>query len=388
MHECPKCNKRFTYIRDFKRHINRKYPCNGIKHQCNFCNKTYTTSSGLSKHKKRCKNRQPKNNQNQPEEQPKIDKQINMPIDPIITKNNTKLENKNISKIEIKPKKNKRKLDVNIKCEYCNKEFSYKQSYYRHKKHRCKIYKRILQQESVFPESTRIPIHNHTYQYTKTHDSHMNNYGEEDLEWLKENFFDVLERSENIRNLSDFVKFGFEQIHCNPNRIENHNVSIASKKDYFDKGIMSIYRNDGWRLEENHKVIKQSIRRFANLMEEQVDEQISDNILPEEFIKTNNIQHSVSKMMDFIQSFDDGEIENHNDKLFDDVKGGVYVMVDNFKQTYPCLEKKEIHMKDPYPAKKTIIKNENEPDIIIESVTTQEFKLSDMGKFVDHIPNK
>lgn len=250
--------------------------------------------------------------------------------------------------------KTKKTTKVKIQCEFCDKYFSYKQSYYRHKKYRCKKYRGSQQYEGNPPNDPYLhginlpnihnqnqninypSIHNRTY-------NKVNNYGEEDLDWLKDNFFDVLERTENIKNLSEFVKFGFEQIHCNPNKIENHNISIPNKRDYFDKGLMNIYRNDVWQFEENNKVIIQSIRRFANLMEEQVDEQIAQcipNNTKENIAIPKNIYNSVDKMMGFIQSFDDNE-ETHDDtKLIDDVKGGVFIMVDNFKHNYPLLEKK------------------------------------------------
>ena len=389
MHVCPKCKKIFSYIRDFNRHMKRKYPCTGSKHECHKCGKQYATSSGLSKHKKKCKGYQknkyleiqPVDNQNTTNGQPIFDNKI-----------------QNISLNESMPPKKKRppnrqKLKEKIICQFCEKEFSYRQTYNRHIRHRCKVLKHKQNQEEVFPDSTDLPyiyknknngirypdIQNHTYQKT-------NNYGEENLEWLKENFFDVLQRTESIHNLSDFVKFGFQQIHCNPNQIENHNVNISSKKDYFTKGIMSVYRNDVWELEENKNVILQSIRRFANIMEEQLDERMTQytQIIPD----PPKLHQSVDKIMTFIQSFDDSDTLNRSGDLIDDVKGGVFVMMDNFKHKCPLLEKKEpdiSHLNriiiDP-----SIIHIDDEPRVSIEEIDTGNISIGnieDIGKFID-----
>ena len=55
VYKCPKCNKEFIYMNDYKRHINRKYPCikpinNDQPFQCSKCNKIYGYKYSLQRH--------------------------------------------------------------------------------------------------------------------------------------------------------------------------------------------------------------------------------------------------------------------------------------------------------------------------------------------------
>jgi hypothetical protein len=53
MFTCSKCNKEFKFEYEFKRHNNRKIPCNSIKDfNCASCNKSFKYKSKLNEHEK------------------------------------------------------------------------------------------------------------------------------------------------------------------------------------------------------------------------------------------------------------------------------------------------------------------------------------------------
>jgi hypothetical protein len=53
MFTCSKCNKEFKFEYEFKRHNNRKIPCNSIKNfNCASCNKSFKYKSKLNEHEK------------------------------------------------------------------------------------------------------------------------------------------------------------------------------------------------------------------------------------------------------------------------------------------------------------------------------------------------
>lgn len=311
MYECEKCNKSFKYNRDYQRHINRKYPCTGLKLTCAFCNKKYKSSEGLSKHRKKC--RMQRDDLEVADGQPMVNRRRRT------------------------SPSNKTSASSHYVCEYCGITFSHKQSYYRHKKHRCKANE---ENENIFDtrvlEEIKKRLDNiEKFTYEEGY-APLNSYGNEDMGYLKEDFFSILEKATTIEDLSDFMKFGFEQIHCNPNRIENHNVAISTKKDFFDKGLMNIYKNEGWEYAENHKVIYDSTKKFVNLIEEQVDEQISNNKqIPD------NVTKSLHHVMNFVRLFDDNEYTREEKKVINSVKTGIFILIDNFKKSASCLENKE-----------------------------------------------
>jgi len=299
MHECEKCGKTFKYLRDFERHKNRKYPCGVDKLTCCYCNKKYSSAEGLSRHRKRCKEKTEQNIT------------ITIPNPTIIRKEDKRNEyNKYI-------------------CEYCNTEFSHKSSYYRHKKDRCKVKKNNI---PSFMEELRKQLDIEEEKSNTTYN--INNYGNEDMGHIRNDFSNLLRRMHSLEDFSEFIKFGFQQIHCNPNRIENHNVAIKSKTDYFRKGMMNVYTNHSWQYKENKEVIKDSTKKFIDIIEDVVTQNYSD---------TKNIPRDImrylSHVMNFIQQYDNIDPNVEENKSLEQVKKGVFMLIDNFQVN--TLEKKE-----------------------------------------------
>ena len=126
-------------------------------------------------------------------------------------------------------------------CQFCKKVLSSRSSFYRHRKHYSKhsSSKNIKNNSNFnvkYPGKIPTIINNNIT---------INPYGNEDLTWLEENFSKLLDESDGIRSLDEFIKFGFKHMHCNPARIQNNNISVKNKKNYFEHNLISVYRNIG-----------------------------------------------------------------------------------------------------------------------------------------------
>jgi hypothetical protein len=297
MYECEKCSKTFKYLRDFERHKNRKYPCGVDKLTCCYCKKRYSSAEGLSRHRKKCKSKYDNKN-------------ITISIsNPTIIRNNT--------------------LKSGYVCEYCNAEFSHKSSYYRHKKDRCKVKKNNI---PSFMEELRKQLDIEESSSNSTYN--INSYGNEDMGHIRNDFGNLLRRMHSLEDFGEFIKFGFQQIHCNPNRIENHNVAIKSKTDYFRKGMMNVYSNEGWKYKENKEVINDSTKKFIDIIEEVVTQNYSDETkIP------RDVMRYISHVMNFIREYDNIDPVVEENKSLEEVKKGVFMMIDNFQVN--SLEKKD-----------------------------------------------
>jgi uncharacterized C2H2 Zn-finger protein len=101
--KCLTCQKIFTRMYDYTRHVNKKIPCGAPDPTCHKCNNTFASASKLKKHLQR-----------------------KTPCDPIATDGNnpalvlTMANNEN-------------------RCRYCGKDFSTKSSLTRHTKNTCNI---------------------------------------------------------------------------------------------------------------------------------------------------------------------------------------------------------------------------------------------------------
>lgn len=169
LYKCIRCSKLFTHKNDYRKHINRKFPCENISQhksqkmrkpfRCDACNKTYTSTSSLKRHiRDFC------NGKHNPEDDSNDEDSIDdYNLDIINNDNNTVLDkqNNNVSKNElgnvsktIKSNINDKNINSN-KCCYCNKEFSKRSNLIRHQEIGCKeefkLYKeKDLERESQF----------------------------------------------------------------------------------------------------------------------------------------------------------------------------------------------------------------------------------------------
>ena len=269
MFKCNTCLKIFSSKYKLDRHLNKKIPCTRHKNECYKCGKILSTQQSLYVHRKSCQKNEglkevsekypdgiqeyPDSIQKYPEPKktsspkihPKVKKLNNIHIKekqpyrysknditneiiqdeyPIGTFIDLDKRNRKIKKKEPPKRKRIRKKKVvqhNINkifsCEFCGKEFTSRNNMYRHKKFRCK---------NIPNEKNNGPIHKH-YIYNQE----IRSYGDENMDWIKDNLFDIADRSRQCQSIADFVNLGFWSVHFNNKYLENQNVRIISRFD-------------------------------------------------------------------------------------------------------------------------------------------------------------
>lgn len=329
MFQCQKCDKIFKLKTDLERHYKRKIPCTRNKLSCCYCDKIYKSRAGLSKHRKKCKEKQKKEQKDD----------TNMTLNNSYIIDEVEHHYSNSQRIPIYNVKSVSSINIDltdkISCTECGKLFNSRSSMYRHRKNYCskkrmnfekekdleQKYQEIVEKVANLEESLK-----KTNSIVENQIS-LNSYGKEDLTWLQDNFYTILQKSCDIDSLDEFIKFGFQQMHCNPHRISNNNVNVHSKKDYFEQNIMSVYRDKKWELEENHKVIYNSFKRFINLVDSQIFQKSSEGEIHE------NMRCSIEHLIKLVQEFDENDDNNIEKTILNSVKPGIFVLVDNFKKS-------------------------------------------------------
>jgi len=154
---------------------------------------------------------------------------------------------------KISEEENIDKLPLKYKCKICNKKFDNKQNKYYHQKI-CKN-EIILEQPSEKNITTNInnsnnkTINNNINNGTINQNITINNYNNDNLEYISEKFKEklfnnLLDKSEHYIPLSKLI----ENIKFNPNHKENNNVKITSDRSkigfYYDENKWKAINKD------------------------------------------------------------------------------------------------------------------------------------------------
>lgn len=136
--------------------------------------------------------------------------------------------------------------DSPYECQHCSKKFNNKSSMYRHASI-CKLKTNKLQEEleSLKKEMKELKNSMHAANNTTTNNIQQNNiinvgirdFGCENMAAIPKHLIESLFMNLRFREL-------LENLHCDPQYPENHNVRIKSTK----RNIMEIYRNNKWDL--------------------------------------------------------------------------------------------------------------------------------------------
>jgi DNA-directed RNA polymerase subunit RPC12/RpoP len=185
-------------------------------------------------------------------------------------------------------------------CSKCNKTFKHRQSKYRHeKKNICaqiiltdstkeellqeldNIKKEKEQQSKFITEMQEThmreiggllkkvgdTINNNTY--IKEQNIIINNYGQENVEYLSESYLKKLLHIHPSVAINLLIK----NIHCHPKHPENHNIKITNKKLPY----ASIYKDGDWIVQDKKKVIKDIVSTSYNMIDENYSESMNIN---------------------------------------------------------------------------------------------------------------
>lgn len=189
-------------------------------------------------------------------------------------------------------------------CMYCGNEYVHKTHMYRHMRHFCQKNPSIRQ---------------------------INSYGHENMSWIIDNLTWVIGQVKNCKTVEDFIEFGFQNMHFNERTLENANIKVENKDDYFKRNMVSVYKGNKWLLRNNEDIMKMSIKRFIECIEDNLEIYTESNNKDREIAKQN-----IDILLSLIQAFDNSE-EKTGD-LNEKIKPKLYMLFNNFMRDNCSLE--------------------------------------------------
>ena len=217
-------------------------------------------------------------------------------------------------KKHLETKKHKALVDAPHVCKYCDKEFKFRQSMYRHIKYTCKKNKdedikelvRLLNKErddrkelekQIEKLAGKLEIHGVNGSFNTT--NIQNNitllpYRETDVSHLTDDDY-----KKCIKKVNHCVKTLIEKIHFNPLKPENMNIYISNMKDKY----LMIYDGANWNLANKKDEINRLYEDKEMLLEEWLDTnpdaELKDKFL--RYLKNKDIQDCFLKFKEDIQ---------------------------------------------------------------------------------------
>ena len=204
--------------------------------KCDFCEKTFTRKTGLTKHLKCCKIKQNFDNEKNDENEKKFEKNMKN------EKNND--SEKDITEID-KLKKEQDKLKDQVED--------------------------LLIELSKKTATINNITHNTTNNLNKIINISINNYGSENVDYLKKEYLDNL-----LTGAFTAIPKLIESIHFNPHHPENHNIKITNKKEPYIK----VRKNDKWELQDKKETLETLVDDKYYILEEhysEMDTSLSDH---------------------------------------------------------------------------------------------------------------
>ena len=249
-YKCMRCGFTTNHKNNFRKHLNRKFICKPLLNDVGleFIKCQYNLNENLDKGKKF--------------------KSLELTSDVL----EIKYDNK--------------KIVDRIKCQYCDKTFTRKDSLTRHLKDRCKKKVKVFndlenmlidmtQMKNLFKDTQSIIINNN--QKIINNNIVVNNFGNENLEYLSDKM---------IGNLLAYPKSCIpkliKQIHFNPDHPENHNIRIKNKKLKYAE----VKENNQWKLKHKKTVLDDLVDfGYITLEEFKDDKDNLDELLIKGFSK-------------------------------------------------------------------------------------------------------
>lgn len=219
-------------------------------------------------------------------------------------------------KKHLETKKHKALVDAPHVCKYCDKEFKFRQSMYRHIKYTCKKNKdedlkelvRLLNQEKKDLEKQvltqnkqieklagKLEIHGSFNTTTNIQNNiTLLPYRQTDMSHLTDDDY-----KKCIKKVNHCVKTLIEKIHFNPLKPENMNIYISNMKDKY----LMIYDGANWNLANKKDEINRLYEDKEMLLEEWLDTN-PDAELKEKFVrylKNKDIEECLLQFKDDIK---------------------------------------------------------------------------------------
>jgi hypothetical protein len=145
-------------------------------------------------------------------------------------------------------------IPIDIKCEYCDKDFSSMQNLKYHQKHNCKQKDHILEEENK-----RLKEENRKLKEQKTETKNVtinnngntfnifivNNYDETKFDKLTDRTYNKIIRDSD--EAYQIIPRLIKEVHFNPDMPENHNIFISNRTK--NNKHLQIFRNGKWEIE-------------------------------------------------------------------------------------------------------------------------------------------
>jgi hypothetical protein len=182
-------------------------------------------------------------------------------------------------------------IPIEIKCKYCDKNFSSSTSLNYHQKHNCKNMKNQLEEENNLlkqkikqlqkEKSTTINNNNQTINNQTINIIIVNNYEDTNLEKLTDKTYNkIIKDSDEVYQIIPRL---IKEIHFNPNIPENHNIVLSNRTK--NNKHLQVYRNGHWEMEKKDTEIDNLINDKETNLSDWVAEK--GEKYPEAFEKFN-----------------------------------------------------------------------------------------------------
>ena len=171
------------------------------------------------------------------------------------------------------------KLDIcKSICEFCNKSFNKKTSYYRHRKHNCRekkiaenktnvlndrlnlVIKEMDKLKSQVENSKCIKTNNGNIVYGNNININIKKFCYEDRSYITEDIINHLGNTQLYNIAAKIAKL----IHINPDHSENCNVKISSMRSK----VATIYNGEKWIKDDKKKILGRILRDCMDLFDD------------------------------------------------------------------------------------------------------------------------
>lgn len=178
--------------------------------------------------------------------------------------------------------------DVTYDCEHCQKKFNNRSSMYRHVKnckHKIDIIEKLTTEmealkkelQEVKKNTSSVNTQNIENQTTTNYSFHINNYGNETLDHLPNDFLTSCFMFKNILSL-------MENIHFDPDCPQNKNIKLQSLKHK----LVKVYQDDKWIAKPADHVLDELVNKGQTILRrhyrnnrEEVEEEMSKEEIDE-----------------------------------------------------------------------------------------------------------
>ena len=273
---CKRCGWKTNIKTHYRNHLKRKFPCKPTLNNIlieTLLGELAGVSTNVSTNKKN----------------------VSTNVSNVSTYVSTNVSTVSTNYLHKNKKYNKNKKNQYV-CSKCSKVFTHRQSKYNHEKKYCKA-QQLCDQEKLLQElenvkkekekqSKLITEMQQTHMkeidnllekvgdtinntYIKEQNIIINNYGQENIDYLTESYVKKLLRIHPSAAINLLIK----NIHCHPKHPENHNIKITNKKLPY----ASIYKDGDWIVEDKKKVIKDIVSTSYNMIDENYSESMNIN---------------------------------------------------------------------------------------------------------------